>query len=60
MVKHTTECGHGPVFKDNFKIITNGFGSNTYKKEISEALMIKHFKPSLNIQEKLFKLQLFN
>ena len=29
MVKHTIDCGHEPVSKDNFKIIANGFGNNT-------------------------------
>ena len=45
------------VSKDNFKIIANGFGN---KRKISDALMIKRFKQSLNIQEKSFKLQSFN
>ena len=60
MVKHTIECKHELVSKDNFKIIANGFGNNTHKRKINQALMIKRFKPSLNIQEKSFKLQLFN
>ena len=60
MVKHTIECGHEPVSKDNFKIIANGFVNKTYKRKINEALMIKRFKPFLNIQKKSFKLQLFN
>ena len=60
MVKHMKGCGHEPVSKDDFKIISNGFRNNTYKRKISEALMIKRFKSSLNIQEKSLKLQIFN
>ena len=60
-VKDTMECWHDPVSKDsNFKIIAKGFGNNNYKRDISKALMIKRFKPSLIIQEKSVKLQLFN
>ena len=60
MVKHTIECGHETVSKDNFKIIANRFENNTYKRKISDALMIKRFKPSLNIHNKSFKRQSFN
>ena len=54
MVKNMIECGHEPVSKDNFKHLQTFFGITQIK--ICEALMIRCFKPSLNIHEKSAKL----
>ena len=45
---------------NSFKIIGNGFKNNTFKRKVSEALLIKQIKPSRNVQEKSIKLKLFN
>ena len=37
-----------------------GFKNNSFKRKISEALLIKQIKPSLNVQEKSLELKLFN
>ena len=45
---------------NSFKIIGNGFKNNSFKQKVSEALLIKQIKPSLNVQEKSIELKLFN
>ena len=44
----------------SFKINGNGFKNNSFKRKVSEALLIKQIKPSLNVQEKSIELKLFN
>ena len=59
LIKHSIESGHDPVCHANFKILDKGY-SNTFKRKVAEALLIKKHKPSLNVQEKSVKLELFN
>ena len=59
LIKHCTESGHNPVFHGNFRILDKGY-NNTFKRKVAEALLIKKHKPSLNVQEKSVKLELFN
>ena len=58
--KHNSEkcCQH--FHTNSFKIIGNGFKNNSFKRKVSEALIIKQIKSSLNIQEKSIELKLFN
>ena len=58
--KHSVESGHDPVLKNDFRIIKKSYSNNTSRRKIAEALFIKKMKPSLNIQEKSLKLELFN
>ena len=44
----------------DFKIIGSGFMNNYCRRKIEEALLIKQIKPSLNVQEKLYEMKLFN
>ena len=56
---HFQPC-HKHFLINNFKIIGNGFNNNFFKRKVSEALLIKQIKPSLNVQEKSVELKLFN
>ena len=58
LFKHSIESRHDPVLKNDFRIIGKGYRNNTSTR--TEALFIKKMKPSLNIQEKSVKLELFN
>ena len=51
---------HQFVFCDDLRIIGRNYHNNKRKPKIAEALLIKNLKPSLNMQEKLVALELFN
>ena len=44
----------------DYKIVGTGYGNNTMKKKLSEALFITKLKPILNKQETYLPLKLFN
>ena len=54
------KAGHGFPDINDFKIIGSNFRKNVFKRKISEALLIKHLKPTLNKQEKSIELKVFN
>ena len=54
------ETGHLPVERANFEVIGNEYRNNARHRNIAEALLVKKLKPTLNIQEKLIPLKLFN
>ena len=58
--KHSSEKYRHHFDTDSFKIIGNAFKNNSFKRKVSEALLIKQIKPSLNVQEKPIELKLFN
>ena len=58
--KHSSEKCRQHFHTNSFKIIGNGFKNNSFKRKVSEALLIKQIKPSLNVQEKSIELKLFN
>ena len=58
--KHSSEKCRLHFHTNSFKIIRNGFKNNSFKRKVSEALLIKQIKPSLNVQEKSIELKLFN
>ena len=60
LFKHSVESRHDPVLKNDFRIIGKGYRNNTSRRKIAEGLFMKKMKPSLNIQEKSVKLELFN
>ena len=60
IVRHCLNSNHGTVSIENFKIINMGYNNNTYKRRISEALFVKQYHPSLNVQDSSVPLQLFN
>ena len=60
MYKHTLDTGHPAVSQSDFKVLGQGYRNRKYKRKISEALLIKELRPSLNRQENSVPLQLFN
>ena len=48
------------VSLNEFKILRKGFDNNRMKRKISEALLIKHYRPTVNTQENSISLELFN
>ena len=60
LFKHSVESRHDPALKNDFRIIGKGYRNNTRRRKIAEALFIKKMTPSMNIQEKSVKLELFN
>ena len=60
LFKYSVESRHDPVLKNDFRIIGEGYRNNTSRRKIAEALFTKEMKPSLNIQDKPVKLELFH
>ena len=58
--KHSSEKRHQHFHTNNFKIIGNRFKNNSFKRKVSEALLIKQIKSSLGVQEKSIELKVFN
>ena len=58
--KHSSEKCRQHFYTSSFKIIGNGFNNSSFKRKVSEALLIKQIKPSLNVQEKSIALKMFN
>ena len=59
LLKHSREREHQHVWVSDFKILNSNY-SDKFKRKVSEALFIKYLEPSLNKQEKSYKLKLFN
>ena len=60
LFKHSVESRHDPVLKKYFRIIGKGYRNNTSRRKVAEAVFKKKMTPSLNIQYKSVKLELFN
>ena len=60
MHKHTLQSGHPSVSPNDFRILQKGYNNNKVKRKISEALLIRKRRPSLNIHENLVPSELFN
>ena len=59
MLEHTHQSGHTAVLINNFRIVKRGFKNQKMKRKISEALLIKMYRPSLKKQENFVPLLLF-
>ena len=60
LVKKARETGHLPVDTANFEVTGSRYCNSAHRRKIAEALLVKKLKPTLNIQEKLVPLKLFN
>ena len=60
VLKHTYVSGHKGVSIYDFKVLKNGFKNHKMKRKISEALLIKKIKRTLNKQENSVPLMFFN
>ena len=59
MLKHSRDKLHNHVWEDDFKLLGNNNQSNI-KRKISESLLTRQLKPSLNKQDKSIPLNLYN
>ena len=59
VTRHSITAGHKPVALSDFKILTHLPSSNINSRKIAEALLIKKYKPSLNVQGASVNLELF-
>ena len=60
LYENAEKTGHENVNIDHFEILSNGCKSNKFKRKLAEVLHIKHERPTLNVQEQLVPLKLFN
>ena len=60
LVKYAGENGHLAVDTASFEVTGSGYRNNARRRKIAKALLVKKLKPTLNIQEKLVPLKLFN
>ena len=60
MLRHTFQSGHPSVLLNEFKILRKGFNNNRVNRKISEALLIKQYRPNLSTQENSVSLELYN
>ena len=60
LLKHALINNHPVVDLNDLKVIDKNYHGNKYKRKISEALYIKHYRPLLNAQDHLVQLKLFN
>ena len=50
MLRYTLQSGHPSVSLNEFKILGKGFSNTRVKRKISEVLLIKQYRPTLNTQ----------
>ena len=60
IVRHGLNSNHETVNIVNFKILNMRYNSNTYKRRISEALFVKQYRPSLNMQDNSIPLCIYS
>ena len=60
IVRHFLNSKHETVNIENFKILKMRYNNNTCKRRISEALFLKQYRSSINVQDNSVPLQLFN
>ena len=51
MLLHAHQRVHTTVSVNNFRIIKKSFKNHKMKRKVSEACLIKKYKPTLNIQK---------
>ena len=56
--KHTVECRHEVLVVIHYSIFRKGYWNNTKKRKISEVLIIKDIKPTLNSQDESIALKI--
>ena len=59
ILKHFRKEGHTHIWDKDFKVLGNNYFS-VFKRKISETLLIKQLKPSLNVKEQSIRLHLHN
>ena len=59
ILKHFRKEVHIHIWDKDFKLLGNNYFS-VFKRKISETLLIKQLKPSLNVKEQSIRLHLHN
>ena len=60
IVRHCLNSNHETVNIEHFKMLNMGYNNNTYGKRISEALFVKQYRLSFNVQDNSVPFELFN
>ena len=60
LYKHYIEAGYQSLKISDYRITENRYLNNWKKQKIVEVLLIRELKPTLNKQDKLIPLKLFN
>ena len=60
LYEHAECTGHENVNIDHFEILSNGYKYNKFKRKVGQGLLIKHERPTLNVQEQSVPLNLCN
>ena len=53
MLRHSIEKNHAEATVNDFKVIGRNYGNNVQKRKVTEALLVKQIRPTLNVQEPL-------
>ena len=60
MLRHSIKKNHAKVTANDFKVIERDYRSNARQRKVAEVLLIKQFRPTLNVQEQSVALKLLN
>ena len=60
MLRHFVEKNHTEVKVNDFMVIGRNYRNNVRKRKVAEALLIKQFRPTLNVQEQSVALKILN
>ena len=60
VLRHSFTAKHETVDIGHFQILNRGYSNITYKRRVSLALLVKQYRPTLNVQDNSVPLQLFN
>ena len=60
IVRHCFNSNHETVNIEYFKILNVRYNNNTYRGRLFEALFLKQYRPSFNVQDNSVPLELFN
>ena len=59
-LRHSFTANHETVDIGHFQILNRGYNNNKNKRRVSEALFVKQYRPTLNVQDNSVPLHLFN
>ena len=60
MAQHAERKHHKPVTMADMKILARLKGNNLMARKMQESILIRHFKPTINVQGASIPLKLFN
>ena len=60
MLRHSVEKNHTEVMVNDIKVIGRKYRNNVQKQKVAEALLIKQFQLTLNVEEQSVAFKLLN